>query len=576
MESLARGFLSLIVGGVAALAAAGPAAAIDFGPPVTISPPGFEPGPPPAAAVNASGDLAVGWRGFFRGVFLAYHPRHGSFGSVQRLRGRSLADLEVTARGEAIALLTTGNESSLDTGAAVALRPAGRGKRFGRPVDITGGRTDVSGLDLDANSDGEAVAVWESAHRVWAAIRSASGSWSAPVGISAASTLGSPVSPRVSVLPSGAVLAVWARDGDVEAAVRAVDGSFGAPVTLAHPSGPGFATIQDLKGVGSRWGVLIENDEHLQLVERTEAGAFSAPQAIPGPSAEYANHALALAPDGAASVLKTVPLPAAAVCSQAEYTNGQSLATTSRPAGGAFGPDQLVTPALQPGAGPSAAVAGNRAIFVWDQPEQTELEGEGDYSDDTSCAFIDAQPFGADGVPGQDPGQSAPAAGTGADSTSAEYFFSWPALATDPGGAAAVAWIHTDERGRNQRVRVALVGGGDLGRNPFPDIVSPRVLNLRLSSRRVHPGQPMALRFRLSERARVVVTITRWWGKHIAGQFHTQRVLKLRVKRKSGPVTLRFPAPGVRGKHYSVHLEARDRGGNPSYGGPFDLKFRVR
>jgi hypothetical protein len=86
----------------------------------------------------------------------------------------------------------------------------------------------------------------------------------------------------------------------------------------------------------------------------------------------------------------------------------------------------------------------------------------------------------------------------------------------------------------------------------------------------------MALRFQLSERARVVVTITRWWGKHIAGQFHTQRVLKLRVKRKSGPVTLRFPAPGVRGKHYSVHLEVRDRGGNPSYGGPFDLKFRVR
>ena len=566
MGRLRTGPLSFIAAGAAALVAAAPAGAIEFGRAVTVSAPGFEPRSP-AAALNASGDLAVGWTGLFTDAFFSYHPRHGSFGRVQRLRGYSLAGLEITTSGETIAALVRGHDdASLGGPAYVAVRPAGRGKKFGRPVDLSQGQS-VSGLALDANSHGEAVAVWEAGSRVWAAIRSADGSWSAPVALSDARPGEAFTFPRVAVLPSGAALAVWHRVGGVQGAVRPAGGSFGAPVTLA-PAG----AIRDLKGAGSRWGVLVQDEEDLQLIERPEVGSFAPPVSIPGSTAEYGSDALALAPDGAATVLKSVPLPKSAECSGQTYDDAHALATSSRPAGGAFGADHLVTLVGQPGASPSAAVAGGRELFVWDQPQQTALGGDGAYDDELDCGFLGSRPYGADGTPGTDPGQSAPAV----DQATANGFPLYPGLGTDAAGNAAVAWVHTDERGRNQRVRVALIGGGSLGRNPYPDIVSPRVLNLRLSSRRVHPGEPMTLRFRLSERARVVMTITRWWGKFIPGQFHTQRVRTIRLTHRRGPVTLRFPAPTLRSRHYSVHLEVRDRGGNPSFGGPFNLKLRVR
>jgi hypothetical protein len=517
----------------------------------------------------------VGWNEITGRAYVAYRPRRGSFDRAQLLRGHPLRDLAITPRGEAVAAL--GDAELAADGAKVAVRPAGPGKRFGRPVDVSDGQKDVTGLVLDSGPAGEVVAVWQAGSRVWAAIRAANGGWSAPAALSEVQSGGGPIYPRVAVLPSGAALAVWERRSGsptccqrLEAAVRPAGGAFGAPVTLT----PAGGSLKDLKGAGNRWGILVQAEDDLELFERPEVGAFTGPQAIPGATVEYGEAALALAPDGSASVLKSAALPASAACSGTTYHDANGLATTSRPAGGSFGPDHLVTPVTQPGAGPSAAVAGGRSVFTWDQPRRTELSGVGDYSDELVCDFIGAQPYGADGAPGSDPGPSSAAGGSGVDSGSATSFHTYPVLATDPDGTAAVAWIHTDDRGRNQRVRVALIGGGSLGRNRYPDIVSPRVVGLRLSSARVQPGEPVALRFRLSERARVVMTITRWWGHHTSGQFHTRRVSTIRFKHARGQVTIRFHAPS-RGR-YTLHLEARDRGGNPSYGGPFNFKFRVR
>ena len=85
----------------------------------------------------------------------------------------------------------------------------------------------------------------------------------------------------------------------------------------------------------------------------------------------------------------------------------------------------------------------------------------------------------------------------------------------------------------------------------------------------MRPGGLLTLRFRLSERARVRIRLLRpKIGKP------TKLVRTIRVKRPRGRSTITLRAPG-RGR-YLLELEAHDRGGNPAYGGPVDLKFRVR
>ena len=267
--------------------------------------------------------------------------------------------------------------------------------------------------------------------------------------------------PLVSVLPSGAALAVWERASGlsttccqrVEAAVRPAGGAFGPAGTLTEAVDRGLAVARDAKGAGGRWGVLAWNEAALQLFERSESGDFTGPLAIPGTLDQFSDAALALAPDGAATVLKGVPLSPGAPC--AEVPGAGALATTSRPAGGLFGPDHGLGPGDQPAFGPEAGVGGGRAIFSWDQPRRSSL-GEQEPID---CDTVDVKPFGADGVPGADPGAPLRA------STAAPDGFS-PTLAVDPSGTAVLAWI-----GGNQRVRVARIGGGRLGRNRFPDIV---------------------------------------------------------------------------------------------------------
>ena len=270
---------------------------------------------------------------------------------------------------------------------------------------------------------------------------------------------------------------------------------------------------------------------------------------MPGAVAQFGEAALALAPDGGASVLKQVPLAPEASCADPGNPTGAfALATTSRPSGGAFGADRLVTPPALPGSSADAAVAGGRAIFSWDRPRRAVL-GE---QEPVVCRRFGDKPYGADGVPGADPGAPVPASRVRADGRR-------PVLATDPGGAAVLAWI-----GGNARVRLALVGGGSLGRDRYPDITPPRLIRPRLSPVRVLPGGLMTLRVRLSEPARLAL---RLFDRTI------------RVRRPRGEVTIRFRASDSRGRPLrrgltSVQLAARDRGGNRSE--LVSVGFRVR
>jgi hypothetical protein len=555
------------------LTLAPPAGAITFGPPVTVSPPGvgFTPSPP-AVAVSAGADVVVAWSTPpHDAVYVAYRRRGGSFQRPQRLTRRRVegtdVDVAIAASGEALVTWAE-NETLAALGRArarvvVARRAPGRGRRFGRPVELSRGQAGAHDPEVDMTAGGEAVAVWEelttrrrgtSPRRISAAVRPAGGAFGAPVALSDAQRgfrafpgplLLERMVPRVAVLPSGAALAVWERASGVaraccqrvEAAIRPAGGAFGAPAVLTEAAEGSLATIREVKGAGARWGVLAHNDAALQLIEAPEPGGFSAPQPVPGAPAEFGEAALALSPDGAASVLEQVPLAPESSCADpANPTGAYALATTSRPAGGAFGAEHLVTPPALPGAYADATVAGGRAIFSWDRPRRAELGGE----EPITCDRFGDKPYGADGVPGADPGPAVPASRARADGRA-------PVLAADPAGAAVLAWI-----GGNGRVRVARVGGGGLGRNRYPDITPPRLIRPRLSPARVPPGGVVTLRLRLSEAARL-----------------TLRLLDrtLRVRRPRGAATIRFRASDSAGRPlrrgpYRVEVGARDRAGN--------------
>ena len=520
--------LGVVVGAVASLAVAAPAFAIEFGAPVTVSPPETVFGDSPAVAVNAAGDVVVAWADVFPGgVYAAYRPRDGSFSAPQRLTARRRVEgtdvgVAVTASGEALVTWTE-NETLAALGRArarvvVASRPAA-GPRFGAPTELSIGQQGAHTPSLASTPGGEVVAVWEELRtlaraattdplRISGSVRTAAGAWGAPVALSDTqrrftSGVSTPqrerMVPQVAVLPNGAALAVWERASGtsttccqrIEAAVRPAGGAFGPAETLTEASARDFAVLRDVKGAGSRWGALGWNGSALLLFERPEAGAFAAALAVPGALGEFTEAGLALAPDGAASVVKGVPLAVGAPCESVGGT--YALATTSRPAGGVFGPDHLLTPADQPGAHADAAHAGARAIFSWEQPRRSAIEER----EPGGCNFLGTKPFGADGAPGADPAPGVRASGMRVDGRS-------PSLAGDPAGMAVLAWI-----GGNERVRVARADGGSLGRDRYPDIVAPRLRRVRLQPRSVLPGGRLRLGFRLSERAVVTVRIAR-------------------------------------------------------------------
>ena len=572
MDRRIVGLLALVIAAAAALVFAVPAGAIRFGPAVTVSAPGAVPAAPPAVAVSAAGDVVVAWSGrAFGGVYAAYRRRGGSFAPPQllsrrRVEGSDVA-VAVTASGEAFVVWAE-NETLADLGRArarvVVARRAVGGRRFGRPFELSRGQAGARAPGLGVTPGGGAIAVWEQLRtgprggttgslRVTGAIRAPGAPWGAPIALSDTQRKFGPMEPRVAVLPSGAGLAVWQRASGraccqrVEAAVRPAGGAFGAPVMLGEAAQGESIALLDAEAAGSRWGALMWHEGALKLVERPELGEFADPETIPGARVEFGDAALALAADGAASVLKGVPLAQDAVCSG--IGDVYALSTSSRPAEGAFGPDHPVTPSSQPGAHPRAAVAGGRAIFAWTQPRRSEVEQR----EPGGCNRVGERPHASEGSPGGDPGPGMRLPGPPPDARAMRYVNQAvaPTLAADPGGPAVLAWI-----GGNARVRVARIGGGGLGRNRWPDIVAPELRDLRLRPTTVQPAGRLRLTFRLTEPAAITIRISRRGG----------RVRTIGVRRRKGPgsIALRaplLPVPFARGG-YTLEVVARDGAGN--------------
>ena len=427
---------AILVGVIAALVSpvsAAPASAIEFGPPVTVNAPESEPGyrPPWRSTLPATwwSRGSTRFRRRVRGLpaprRLVSEPRLLS--SSRRTEATDV-DVAITASGEALVAWTE-NETLAALGRArarvVVASRAATGTRFGAPQELSLRQQGAHTSSLATTPGGEAVAVWEELRtltgpiridslRVSGSIRLSGGTWSAPVALSDTqrrftSGVSTPqrerMVPRVALLPSGAALAVWERASGatttccqrIEAAVRPAGGAFGPAELLTEATERDFAVLRDVKGSGTRWGALGWNGSALLLFERSETSAFAPPLSVPGALGEFTEAALALAPDGAATLVKGVPLATGAPC---ESVGGvYALASTSRSAGGAFGPDHPLTAATRPGAHAAAAHAGSRAVLGWEQPRRSAIE-EGEPG---GCNFVGSKPLGADGAPGSTP-----------------------------------------------------------------------------------------------------------------------------------------------------------------------------
>jgi hypothetical protein len=107
-----------------------------------------------------------------------------------------------------------------------------------------------TGADVEMAANGDVIAVWKYGTSVWAAIRPAGGSYSAPVQISSGTGIVGSGAPVVAVDPAGNAVAAWSQsDGSSQrtrAAFRPAGGAFGAADTIS-------AAGVNTQDVTSRW-----------------------------------------------------------------------------------------------------------------------------------------------------------------------------------------------------------------------------------------------------------------------------------------------------------------------------------
>lgn len=104
------------------------------------------------------------------------------------------------------------------------------------PVGISSAAQSPSAPQVAVDPDGDAVAVWETGDSVWAASRTAGGTWTAAEKLSVVGYVGD--APQVAVDGEGNATAVWVWTGShmaiVQAAYRPKGGSWGEPVDLSN------------------------------------------------------------------------------------------------------------------------------------------------------------------------------------------------------------------------------------------------------------------------------------------------------------------------------------------------------
>ena len=129
------------------------------------------------------------------------------------------------------------------------------GGPFGAPVNLSTPGQDADDSRIATAPDGTATAVWSRSNGanaiIQASTRPPGGSFGAPVNLSAAGQ--NAVNAKIAVAPDGTATVVWQRESGlnlvVQAATRPPGGSFGAPVTISalapNASHPQIAVASD-------------------------------------------------------------------------------------------------------------------------------------------------------------------------------------------------------------------------------------------------------------------------------------------------------------------------------------------
>jgi hypothetical protein len=252
----------------------------------------------PSVSVDSAGNATAVWRRY-RGGKLIYESAVRQAGRPWSKPSRFFGGLE-DAWGLRIAVDALGNETAIwgrRVGRSPVVQSATRAAGGAWSTPVTLSAAGAGSALVAAGPEGNVTAVWtlerEEGWRsvVQSATRSAGGSWSAPVTLSA--TKKGARSPQIALDPQGGATVVWEEEhsGAIESSTRSSVGTWSAPVTLSA-AGVGAAWPQvavDSQGNATAiWAGAVFSggriqSHRIQTATRPAGGTWSAPVSISKP-----------------------------------------------------------------------------------------------------------------------------------------------------------------------------------------------------------------------------------------------------------------------------------------------------
>ena len=280
---------------------------------------------PPAVALSEAGQdawqpqVAVGPQGAVTAVWYRRDGHHNRVQATTRAANRTWSSPVALSRSGEDAwdpqVATGANGRSVVvwrrwSGSGYQVQASTRAASHGpwsAPVALSVAGEDAWDAQVAVGGQGRAVVVWrrstESGYQVRASTRSAKGSWSAPVSLSAATA--DAWGPRVAMGPDGTALAVWSHsDGShyrVQASVMPADGSWATPVALSQ-GGADAWDPQPVMGAGRAatvvWRRNDGSSDRIQAASRDTRGAWATPVSLSPAGRDAHDAQVAMGPDG--------------------------------------------------------------------------------------------------------------------------------------------------------------------------------------------------------------------------------------------------------------------------------------
>jgi hypothetical protein len=223
----------------------------------------------PAVAIDEAGNAIAVWQtdedfGDAGSVRAAVLPASGRFPGPVTLSRRHPFGASVAMNAVGDAIVTWTIETVSGQVVQAAMRSAGGS--FSRPIDLSADGQAASFSDVAMNAAGDAVVAWPRgplrAQIMQAALRPAGGSFSAPINLSAP---GQPAAAaRVAIDPAGNAVVVWNRSTTtklvVQAATRAARGAFAMPVDLSSTARDGLEASIAMDAAGGAIATWVHED----------------------------------------------------------------------------------------------------------------------------------------------------------------------------------------------------------------------------------------------------------------------------------------------------------------------------